>query len=39
MPYAIATAVAPISPYATLIICAAIALYYALPLATGGSPG
>jgi TMEM175 potassium channel family protein len=39
VPYAIATAVAPLSPYATLIICGAIALYYALPLATGGSPG
>jgi uncharacterized membrane protein len=33
-PYAIATALAPVTPYATLAICAAIALYYALPFAT-----
>ena len=33
-PYVVATAVAPISPYLTLVICAAIALYYALPLAS-----
>ena len=39
VPYAIATAVAPLSPYATLIICGAIAVFYALPLATGSSPG
>ena len=39
VPYAIATAVAPLSPYATLIICGAIAVFYALPLATGTSPG
>ena len=38
VPYAIATAVAPLSPYATLIICGAIAVFYALPLATGSSP-
>jgi hypothetical protein len=33
-PYAIATALAPVTPYATLAMCAAIALYYALPFAT-----
>jgi TMEM175 potassium channel family protein len=32
LPYALATALAPASPYATLIICAAVAAYYALPL-------
>jgi uncharacterized membrane protein len=36
-PYAIATAIAPVSPYATLIICGAIAVFYALPVATGGA--
>jgi uncharacterized membrane protein len=35
-PYAIATAIAPLSAYATLIICAAVAVYYALPIASGG---
>jgi uncharacterized membrane protein len=30
-PYALATAIAAVSPYATLAICAAVALYYALP--------
>jgi uncharacterized membrane protein len=30
-PYALATALAPVSPYATLVICGAIAIYYALP--------
>jgi uncharacterized membrane protein len=45
LPYAIATAVAPISPYLTLAICAAIAVFYASPAATAsdvgtaGSPG
>lgn len=38
LPYAIATVVAPLSPYATLTICGAIAAYYALPIATGGPP-
>jgi uncharacterized membrane protein len=33
-PYAVATALAPVSPYATLAICFAVAAYYALPLAT-----
>ncbi|MBO0729186.1 MAG: DUF1211 domain-containing protein [Acidimicrobiaceae bacterium] len=37
LPYAVATAVAPLSAYATLGICAAIAMFYASPLATGGA--
>jgi uncharacterized membrane protein len=37
IPYAIATAVAAFSPDLTLIICAAIAVYYALPIASGGA--
>ena len=36
IPYAIATAVAAFSPDLTLIICAAIAAFYALPIASGG---
>ncbi len=36
-PYAIATALAPLSAYVTLALCAAIAAYYALPVASGGS--
>jgi uncharacterized membrane protein len=35
IPYAIATALAPVSPYATLIICGAVAAFYALPIASG----
>jgi uncharacterized membrane protein len=35
VPYAIATALAPVSPYATLIICGAVAAFYALPIAAG----
>lgn len=31
VPYALATAIAPISPYATLAICGAVAIYYVLP--------
>jgi uncharacterized membrane protein len=34
VPYAIATALAPVSPYITLAICVAIAAFYALPLAS-----
>ncbi|GAC1321401.1 MAG: hypothetical protein NVSMB25_15050 [Thermoleophilaceae bacterium] len=30
-PYALATAIAPLSSYATLVICSLVALYYALP--------
>ena len=37
IPYAIATAVAVVSPDLTLIICAGIAMFYALPIASGGS--
>ena len=39
IPYAIATAVAVVSPDLTLIICAAIAGFYALPIASGASVG
>lgn len=41
IPYVVATALAPVSPYATLAICAAVAAFYASPLATpgAGSPG
>jgi uncharacterized membrane protein len=34
-PYAIATAIAFVSPYATLAICAAMGVFYSLPLASG----
>jgi uncharacterized membrane protein len=34
LPYAIATAVAPLSPYLTLAICAAVAVFYASPAAS-----
>jgi uncharacterized membrane protein len=33
-PYALATALAPVSSYVTLAICGAIAVFYALPFAT-----
>jgi uncharacterized membrane protein len=36
-PYVIATALAPVSAYLTLFICAALAGYYALPIASGAS--
>jgi uncharacterized membrane protein len=36
-PYAIATGLAVVSQYATLAICAAIAVYYALPIGSGGA--
>jgi uncharacterized membrane protein len=35
VPYAIATALAVVSPYLTIGICTALACYYALPLASG----
>jgi uncharacterized membrane protein len=35
IPYALATALAVISPYLTIGICTAVACYYALPLASG----
>ena len=34
-PYVIATALAPLSPYVPLAICAALAVFYATPLAAG----
>jgi uncharacterized membrane protein len=36
-PYAVATPLAFVSPYITLAICAAIAIFYALPLASGSN--
>lgn len=36
-PYVLALAVAPISPYATLAICAALVIFYAQPIASGGA--
>lgn len=38
VPYAVAVAIAYLWPIATLAICAAIAVFYATPLATGGPP-
>ena len=35
IPYALATALAIVSPYITLAICAALAVFYALPIASG----
>jgi uncharacterized membrane protein len=35
MPYLIATALAAVSPYLTLAICGALAVFYALPFASG----
>ncbi len=35
IPYALATALAAVSPYVTLAICGALAVFYALPIATG----
>jgi uncharacterized membrane protein len=37
VPYAVATALAFVSQYATLAICAAIAIFYALPVASGAA--
>ena len=34
VPYALALALAPVSPYVTLAICAAVAGFYALPIAS-----
>ena len=36
VPYMVATGLAVVSPYVTLVICAAVATYYALPLGSGG---
>jgi hypothetical protein len=35
LPYMVATALAAVSPYATLAICAALGAYYAFPIAIG----
>jgi uncharacterized membrane protein len=35
LPYAVATGLAFVSPYATLVICGALALFYALPISAG----
>ena len=37
IPYAIATALAIVSSYLTIAICAALAVFYAFPIASGGS--
>ncbi len=37
IPYAIATALAVVSPYVTLAICGAVAAFYALPTASGAN--
>jgi uncharacterized membrane protein len=37
IPYAIATALAIVSPYVTLGICAALAVFYAFPISSGGA--
>ena len=36
-PYAVATALAALSAYLTLAICAGLAIFYALPIGSGGS--
>ena len=36
IPYTVATALALVSPYLTLAICASLAVYYAFPIASGG---
>jgi TMEM175 potassium channel family protein len=38
-PYVIATGLAFVSPYATFAICGAVALFYALPVASGSGRG
>jgi uncharacterized membrane protein len=35
-PYALAAALAVLSPYVTLAICVAVAIFYSLPIAVGG---
>lgn len=39
IPYVLAVALAVVSPYITLAICAAAAVYYSLPIATRGAGG
>jgi uncharacterized membrane protein len=39
IPYLVATALAPVTAYATLVICGALAVFYAMPLASSaGTP-
>ena len=38
IPYTVATLLAFVSPYVTAAICAAVALYYALPIASATEP-
>ena len=37
LPYVVATALAPVSADITLILCAAVAIFYTLPIASGGA--
>jgi TMEM175 potassium channel family protein len=37
VPYLVATIISAVSAYATLAICGALAIFYALPIASGGS--
>ena len=37
VPYALATALAPVSAVATLVICGAVAIFYALPVSSRGA--
>ena len=37
VPYAIATALAAVSPYATIAICAGLGVFYAFPISSGGA--
>ena len=37
LPYLLATALAPVSADVTLIICGAVAIFYTLPIASGGA--
>jgi uncharacterized membrane protein len=37
IPYVLATALAPVSAVATLVICGAVAIFYALPVASRGA--
>jgi len=39
VPYMVATALAAVSPYVTLAICGAVAVFYALPFATATECG
>jgi TMEM175 potassium channel family protein len=37
VPYAVATALAVVSPYVTIAICAALGVFYAFPIGSGGA--